>query len=271
MQVCFFKLSRRAARGRGHRPHQGSRREDLRAARQEVVAAATRGHRRRARQPAPHRDPGGGAGRMRPPLVAPAAPDFVKRVTRGDDGGQAATCCPSARSRSTARCPSPPPSGRSATSRWRSRCGTDESASSAASASLVCPHAAIRVKVYDPAQLAGAPATFKSTDCRKAGRQGPEVHAAGRAGGLHRLRRCASRSARPRTRPSPNRKAINMAPQPPLREAGARELRVLPRPAGARPPQGQARHDQGHRSSCSRCSSTPARAPAAARRRTSSC
>jgi pyruvate-ferredoxin/flavodoxin oxidoreductase len=34
---------------------------------------------------------------------------------------------------------------------------------------MVCPHAAIRTKVYDPKSLAGAPATFKSTDYR-----GPE-------------------------------------------------------------------------------------------------
>ncbi len=34
---------------------------------------------------------------------------------------------------------------------------------------MVCPHAAIRTKVYDPKSLAGAPTTFKSTDYR-----GPE-------------------------------------------------------------------------------------------------
>ena len=32
--------------------------------------------------------------------------------------------------------------------------------------SLVCPHAVIRAKVYDPALLAGAPETFKSTDAK---------------------------------------------------------------------------------------------------------
>ncbi len=31
---------------------------------------------------------------------------------------------------------------------------------------LVCPHAVIRIKVYEPSQLQGAPATFKSTDAR---------------------------------------------------------------------------------------------------------
>ncbi len=34
---------------------------------------------------------------------------------------------------------------------------------------IVCPHATIRIKVYDPKELAGAPSTFKSTDYR-----GPE-------------------------------------------------------------------------------------------------
>ena len=31
---------------------------------------------------------------------------------------------------------------------------------------LVCPHAVIRAKVYDPAQLAGAPSTFKSVPAK---------------------------------------------------------------------------------------------------------
>jgi len=38
-----------------------------------------------------------------------------------------------------------------------------------AQCSLVCPHAAIRVKLYDPSELENAPATFKSSDAR--GRQ----------------------------------------------------------------------------------------------------
>ena len=32
--------------------------------------------------------------------------------------------------------------------------------------SMVCPHAVIRMKIYDPAALAGAPPTFKSTDAK---------------------------------------------------------------------------------------------------------
>ena len=36
---------------------------------------------------------------------------------------------------------------------------------------LVCPHAVIRGKVYDPAALAGAPTTFKSASARWQGRK----------------------------------------------------------------------------------------------------
>ena len=32
---------------------------------------------------------------------------------------------------------------------------------------MVCPHATIRAKVYEPAALAKAPATFKSTDATR--------------------------------------------------------------------------------------------------------
>ena len=31
---------------------------------------------------------------------------------------------------------------------------------------MVCPHAVLRIKVYDAKQLEGAPATFKSTEVR---------------------------------------------------------------------------------------------------------
>ncbi len=52
---------------------------------------------------------------------------------------------------------------------------------------MVCPHAAIRAKVYDPEALDGAPETFKSTDYKGQGVHGHEVHHPGRARGLHRL------------------------------------------------------------------------------------
>ena len=54
---------------------------------------------------------------------------------------------------------------------------------------LVCPHAVIRQKVYDPALLADAPATFKS-DATPSSRNSPghEIHRPGCPRRLHRLR-----------------------------------------------------------------------------------
>ena len=73
-----------------------------------------------------------------------------------------------------------------------------------ASAWSICPHATIRMKVYDAACLAGAPATFKSTDARVAGMEGHEVHAPGRARKIAPAAASAWMSARPRTRPRPS-------------------------------------------------------------------
>jgi pyruvate-ferredoxin/flavodoxin oxidoreductase len=83
---------------------------------------------------------------------------------------------------------------------------------------LVCPHATIRIKVFDPALLAKAPPTFKSTDYR-----GPEYK------GLKYSIQVAPEDCTgcalcvevcPAKNKSETRlKAINMAPQPPIREA----------------------------------------------------
>lgn len=83
---------------------------------------------------------------------------------------------------------------------------------------LVCPHATIRIKVYDPAELASAPATFKATDYR-----GPEYK------GMKYTVQVAPEDCTgcgicvdicPAKNKSETRlKAINMVPQPPLREA----------------------------------------------------
>lgn len=82
---------------------------------------------------------------------------------------------------------------------------------------LVCPHAVIRAKAYDPSLLAAAPASFRSTDAR-------DHHLAGQAFSLQVAAEdctgcglcvevCPARNRR-----EPRLKAINMAPQRPLRE-----------------------------------------------------
>ncbi len=102
--------------------------------------------------------------RMRPP-VPDSAPDFVKEVTaeliafRGDKlpvskmpvDGKFPTGTTKFEKRNVAvNIP-----------QWEPglciQCGT---------CSFVCPHAAIRIKAYDPKQLQGAPPTFKSADAR---------------------------------------------------------------------------------------------------------
>ncbi|MBN2171321.1 MAG: pyruvate:ferredoxin (flavodoxin) oxidoreductase [Candidatus Krumholzibacteriota bacterium] len=83
--------------------------------------------------------------------------------------------------------------------------------------SLVCPHAAIRLKVYDGERLAGAPATFKSADAKgrdwkglKATIQVAPEDCTGCGLCVHN---CPAKNKQ-----APDRKAINMAPQAPLRE-----------------------------------------------------
>ena len=53
---------------------------------------------------------------------------------------------------------------------------------------MVCPHGVIRIKIYDPAHLEDAPATFKSTDVQRSRMAGHEIHHSGGARGLHGLR-----------------------------------------------------------------------------------
>jgi pyruvate-ferredoxin/flavodoxin oxidoreductase len=82
--------------------------------------------------------------------------------------------------------------------------------------SFVCPHASIRMKVIEPAALSGAPATFKSCDARgkelagkKLALQVAPEDCTGCGACVHN---CPAKS-----RTIEGRKAINMAPQPPLR------------------------------------------------------
>ena len=105
----------------------------------------------------------------RPPIVPDDAPDFVKNVTatimsnRGDslpvsampDDGTYPTATTQYEKRNIAvQIPE-----------W-----SPETCIQCGQCSLVCPHAAIRIKAYDPAVLESAPATFKSADAK-----GPQV------------------------------------------------------------------------------------------------
>ncbi len=82
---------------------------------------------------------------------------------------------------------------------------------------LVCPHAAIRAKVYEPALLKGAPATFKSTDYKAPEFKGQkytlQVAPEDCTGCGLCVEVCPAKD-----KANPKEKAINMAAQPPLRE-----------------------------------------------------
>jgi pyruvate-ferredoxin/flavodoxin oxidoreductase len=87
--------------------------------------------------------------------------------------------------------------------------------------SLVCPHAVIRMKIYDAAKLAGAPSTFKSTDAKGAEFKGMKATIQISPLDCTGCGVCVSvcpafqkNAAGEKT----NRKAINMSPQIPLRE-----------------------------------------------------
>jgi pyruvate-ferredoxin/flavodoxin oxidoreductase len=157
------------------------------------------------------------AARRRPPIVADDAPDFVKRVTavmlanKGDllpvsafpvDGTW--------------------PVG---TSKWEKRNIAVEMpvwdpaiCIQCNKCALVCPHAAIRAKVYAPSELAGAPPTYKAVDYR-----GPEFK------GLKYTIQVAPEDCTgchlcvvvcpAKDKSNPRHKAIDMAAQSPLRDA----------------------------------------------------
>jgi len=156
-------------------------------------------------------------GRIQMPLpVAADAPDFVRDVigemiaNRGDDLPVSALSCDGTFPIDTAR--------------WEKRnialeipAWDPDVCIQCGKCALVCPHATIRIKAYDPAVLEHAPATFKSAPAR-----GKEF------AGMHMTIQVAPEDCTGcgiciEACPAKNKqqarlKAINMAPQPPLRE-----------------------------------------------------
>jgi pyruvate-ferredoxin/flavodoxin oxidoreductase len=83
---------------------------------------------------------------------------------------------------------------------------------------FVCPHAAIRNKVYDSALLDKAPATFKSTPAKFKEFPGASFTVQIAPEDCTGCGQCIS-ACPAKDKANPERKAINLAPQPPLREA----------------------------------------------------
>jgi pyruvate-ferredoxin/flavodoxin oxidoreductase len=165
------------------------------------------------------------AKRAMPPTVAPEAPDFVQRVTAIMMAGNGDLLPTSAF----------PVDGTwpTGTTKWEKRNIAldipvwDESICIQCNkCSLICPHAAIRPKVYDPARLAGAPATFKSTDYKGNEFKGQKYTIQVAPEDCTGCGICVS-VCPAKDKSNPKHKAIDMAPQTPLREAEAKNYKFF--------------------------------------------
>ncbi|HEX5107248.1 MAG TPA: pyruvate:ferredoxin (flavodoxin) oxidoreductase [Vicinamibacterales bacterium] len=156
------------------------------------------------------------AARSRPPLVSERAPDFVQKVTAVMLAGKGDLLPVSAF----------PVDGTwpVATARWEKRNIAHEIpvwdpkvCIQCNQCALVCPHAAIRAKVYDEGAVAGAPSTFKSTAYKgnehKGRRYTIQVAPEDCTGCNLCVNVCPAKD-----RTNPKHKAIDMHPQAPLRE-----------------------------------------------------
>ena len=155
--------------------------------------------------------------RRRPPLISADAPDFVQRVTAVLLAGHGDRLPVSAF----------PVDGTwpVGTAKWEKRnigleipVWDERVCIQCNQCALVCPHAAIRAKVYDPALLDEAPTTFKSTAYKglefKAQTYTIQVAPEDCTGCNLCVNVCPAKD-----RTNPRHKAINMRPQAPLRDA----------------------------------------------------
>ncbi len=131
---------------------------------------------------------------------------------------------------------------------------------------MVCPHAVIRAKVYEPGELADAPETFKSAEARWKELAGQkytlQVAVEDCTGCTLCVEACPAKD-----KTQVGRKAINMVEQLPIRETGSRQLGLLHQAAGisqGESPQLQQREEHAVARPAVRV--LAARAPAAARR-----
>ena len=134
---------------------------------------------------------------------------------------------------------------------------------------LVCPHAVIRAKVYESDKLKGAPESFKSTAAKwvnfKNQKYSLQVAPEDCTGCALCIEACPAKS-----KTEPKHKAINMVPQPAIREREAANWDFFLESARdrSRPLSISARSKTS--SCCNRCSSSAAPAPVAAKLPTSS-
>ena len=165
------------------------------------------------------------ATRLRPPTVSEEAPDFVKRVTAVMMEGKGDLLPVSAF----------PIDGTwpMGTTQWEKRniaLEIPEWDSTVCiqcnKCAMVCPHAAIRAKVYEPAALAGAPESFKSVDYKGAEYKGQKYTIQVAPEDCTGCNLCVA-VCPAKDKSNPKHKAINMTPQAPLREPEAANFKFF--------------------------------------------
>ena len=155
--------------------------------------------------------------RRRPPIVSDAAPDFVKRVSGVMLEGKGDLLPVSAF----------PPDGTwpLSTAQWEKRnialeipVWDEKICIQCNKCAMVCPHAAIRAKVFDPAVLEGAPATYKSVPYKGTEYAGKaytiQIAPEDCTGCTLCVAVCPAKD-----KANPKHKSLDMAPQKPLRDA----------------------------------------------------
>jgi pyruvate-ferredoxin/flavodoxin oxidoreductase len=163
--------------------------------------------------------------RVRPPMVSPEAPDFVQRVSAVMMEGKGDLLPVSAF----------PIDGTwpVGTTKWEKRNIALEIPEWDAGLCiqcnkcvLVCPHAAIRAKVYDPAALAGAPGTFKAVDYKGPEYKGQKYTIQVAPEDCTGCNLCVE-VCPAKDKSNPKHKAIDMVDQAPLREPEAANFKFF--------------------------------------------
>jgi pyruvate-ferredoxin/flavodoxin oxidoreductase len=152
----------------------------------------------------------------RPPVISPDAPEFVRNVIGTIIAGRGDSLPVSAFS--------PDGTWPTATTQWEKRnVAQDVPAWDPAvciqcnKCAIVCPHAAIRPKVYDAALLAGAPEAFASADARGKEYSGLKFTLQVAVEDCTGCKLCVN-TCPSKNKANPGLKAINMVPQLPIRE-----------------------------------------------------
>ena len=152
-----------------------------------------------------------------PPVVSDRAPEYVKQVTARMIEGKGDTLPVSAM----------PIDGTfpTATSQWEKRnialeipTWEQDICIQCNKCVIICPHASIRVKVFDPAGLTDAPPTFKAVDFKSAEHKGKKYSLQVAPEDCTGCGLCVE-FCPVKSKTDTKVKAINMKPQPPIREA----------------------------------------------------